>query len=572
MPAHRLVSNTIGIGQLINEKRHFKVPDHQRDYAWSIGEVEQYLEDLNNAMRENLEDYFLGLIVLVEPEDGKTWYILDGQQRLATTTMVYSAIRNWLQTNGFDKQANTIHNDYIAKLALRENEHEPRIVLNVNNREIFQEVVINPCDDAYLETKKKVAGRHTSNRKLIEAVTACKSYVAKIVESQCEMQDKRADVLYKLAEYIRDNVQVNCMAVPTTENAYVIFESLNNRGVDLSVLDLVKNYIFGQCGRNLEDVKNNWTKMLTFIGDRKADDFLKTFWSSRYGRIQRGKLFGELKRKYSNYTSVTELSSDLSEDAELYDALEISDSDIWREHSETSKKYIKTLSILGGLQTHPVILAALKKFDRNKMEKLLGRLVTLIVRYQLVGRGRTGRLEIKCTSIAPKIFNGQLKTPKTVWDELLEIIPSDDDFRNDFINYSETKSDRARYILTELEIVKREPGRTTELTPTPDPEILNLEHVLPKNPSQAWKDVLSDDKDILKDCKYRLGNLCLLDKSVNRQGAAAGFKTKVKTYISSELILTNTISNYSKWNRESINNRQREMAELAIKAWPINPS
>ena len=72
------------------------MPDHQRDFAWTDEEVEQFLNDVIGAIQDSEEDYFLGLVVVVKPgQVEKPWEVLDGQQRLATTTMVYAAIREW---------------------------------------------------------------------------------------------------------------------------------------------------------------------------------------------------------------------------------------------------------------------------------------------------------------------------------------------------------------------------------------------------------------------------------------------------------------------------------------------
>ena len=77
------------------------MPDHQRDFAWTDEEVEQFLNDVIGAIQDSEEDYFLGLVVVVKPgQVERPWEVLDGQQRLATTTMVYAAIRS-----GYSQQA-----------------------------------------------------------------------------------------------------------------------------------------------------------------------------------------------------------------------------------------------------------------------------------------------------------------------------------------------------------------------------------------------------------------------------------------------------------------------------------
>lgn len=574
MSSKYMKADVVGVGKLISERRNFRVPDHQRDYAWPPGAVEQFLEDIDTALKSNEPDYFIGLIVLVEPAADNSWQILDGQQRLATATMIYSAIRNWLIQNGFDKDAQKIQERYIGISELGEEKDRPRIALNVKDRNVFENAVANQVSDSYLEAQKKKSGRNSSTKKLIEATIACRKYIAELAKDSGVTIAAQSKQLFKLSDYLRDNVHVAYMDVASSGNAYVIFEALNDRGIDLSVLDLVKNYIFGTAGTDLSKAQYNWVKMTTLLADRKADDFLKVFWTSRYGRVQKGTLFNKIKAKYSNKTSVVKLSQELCEAVELYAALDSSDSDVWANHSEATREYIKTLTLLAGIQVRPILLSALFKLPSQKIERLLYWLVTLIVRYQTVGGGRTGRLEQQCASVAPKVFSGELKTPQAIWEELNSIVPKDDEFKDDFKAYTEATASKARYILTQLELAKwkkENPGKGIEKTPCSDPSILNLEHILPENPSNEWNKIVSTDKKIISECLHNIGNLCLLNKKANIKLGSSSFSTKAeKFYKTSDLITTRDLAvKYDEWNRSNIGLRALELAELAVEAWPI---
>ncbi len=116
MPESYMEARTQGIGDLIEHGRTFCVPDHQRDFAWRPGdEVEEFLDDIFGALSSGADEYFLGLIVLVDLGEGD-WEILDGQQRLATTTMTFAAIREWLHAAGLERDANKIQSDYVGLL------------------------------------------------------------------------------------------------------------------------------------------------------------------------------------------------------------------------------------------------------------------------------------------------------------------------------------------------------------------------------------------------------------------------------------------------------------------------
>jgi len=567
MNAAYMEARTYGVGQLISERRLFRVPDHQRDYAWTEDVVEQFLDDITRALSDESPDYFLGLLVLVGPRDPSVWEILDGQQRLATATMVYSAIRQWLLNAGFQKDADYIQSQFIGVTELGDSADKPRLTLNITNRKAFLDLVVSQCSDELLEARRQSAGRFSSDRRLVEAVQTCRRRIAERARAISGDPATQAKALYQLANYLRDNVKVVCVDVPSTANAYVIFESLNDRGLDLSVLDLVKNHMFGQAGDRLVEVQSGWTRMLAHIGDRQGDDFLKVFWTSRAGRIQRGRLFDEWREKYANQAAVVSLAEELADTAEEYSALEVPNHELWSEFSAACRDHLAVLSVLGSRQVHPIILAARRTFDPERMERLLGHLVTLIVRYQIVGRGRTGALEIHCARVAPQVFRGEINSPAKVWKALVDLVSPDDAFKADFQTFAETKPQRARYLLRQLELAERARcGRGGELAPA---ETLTLEHVLPRNPSNNWKEELRTDPE-LRSALHRLGNLCLIEEERGRALGSRGFEEKRKVYKESALALTVELSTkrFTSWGRDSIDTRQRAMAELAVLAWP----
>ena len=569
-------SSTGGIGSLILERRYFEVPLHQRAYAWKPAVVAQYFKDITAALDRGDSEYFVGLIVLVDTDDPEAarFRILDGQQRLATTTMIYSAIRNWLKVNGHNKDADKIKEAFLGVQEYGESEVDPRLVMNVENRAVFQEVVIDSCDDTVIARGTQAAGRHTSTRQLLEAVSLCRTLVSERAASPGEDREKQARALTDLTVYLRDHVQTTCLHVTSPEYAYTIFEALNDRGIDLSVLDLVKNHIFDKAGKSHEhQIQQNWTRMLAHLRNKKSDSFLKAFWTSRHGRIQRGKLFREIKKKYGGRGDALELSRELARVAELYANLETWDSDVWSGHSTTCRRFVEDLSILGSLQTHSVLLSSLERFTATQMEKLLRRLVTLIVRYQVVGRGRTGRLEIKAADVAEGIYSGRLSTPAKVWKELKYIVPPDDEFKDDFGTYSETKEARARYVLHRLEKeAQRAASPTTpmQFESISDPAKVNLEHILPKKPDDSWATILQDDDELHRVHLNRIGNMCLLATKPNRREAARSYPEKSSTYSESAFLLTNSIPQQVRsWNRDAVMQRQLVLSGLAIRAWPL---
>lgn len=574
MNTYFMESDTQGIGEFIQHKRFFCVPDHQRDFAWTDEEVEQFIDDIVGVLRNTDEDYFLGLIVVVEPGNDQVWEILDGQQRLATTTMVYAAIREWLYSAGFESDAIKLQEDFIGSRELGESEAAPRLILNINNRSAFREFVVDRNNDDFLASKHDMAPRYSSERLLIGAARVCRRRISKLASQSGQEPEIQANILFDLAKYLRDRVKIVVMKVASTANAYVIFETLNDRGLDLSVLDLVKNHLFGRSGTRLGEVQSNWIAMLSNLSGKKGDDFLKVFWTSRWGRIQRGKLFDEWRTKHNTLTSQgsTSLSADLDQASDRFSALEVPEHDVWNSYSNECKRAVKSLSVLGSRQTWPVMLAALEAFDPNEMERLLNHLIILTVRYQTIGKRRTGLLEIASARVARGVFTGELNSPQKVWQEYSPLVPGDDEFLEDFRRLEERKSARCRYILAELEkaeYIQCHPGKYPEKVPLW--EELTLEHVFPGNPGNEWSEEMKADPELIQEYVNRLGNLCLLHKKPNKEASNKGFSFKAhQVFANSELTLTSEIAKvYEKWDRSSIEHRQEHLGKLALTAWPL---
>lgn len=106
-----------GIGKLLMDNR-FWVPNHQRDYSWTQDEVELLFEDIEVALQKQSAVYFLGLMVFLHNAQGQL-VVLDGQQRLATAVIIFSAIRSWLnQYSEFQGDAAKIQEWFIGRSEL----------------------------------------------------------------------------------------------------------------------------------------------------------------------------------------------------------------------------------------------------------------------------------------------------------------------------------------------------------------------------------------------------------------------------------------------------------------------
>ena len=232
-----------GLGKLLMESR-FAVPNHQRDYSWTE-QVKQLFDDIDAAIDAHDPTYFLGLMVFMGSESGEL-IVLDGQQRLATGVIFISAVRSWLsQFSQHQKDANQIQEWFIGRSELGEKALQPRLIMNSANNQCFNDFIVEAVPTEHINTALERLKKQDRNRKLLEAALYCRERVAEVA-STIKNPDETAKRLIKIVVYLRDQANVARLIVSSEAAAFTIFETLNDRGLELSPLDLVKNYLFGK--------------------------------------------------------------------------------------------------------------------------------------------------------------------------------------------------------------------------------------------------------------------------------------------------------------------------------------
>jgi hypothetical protein len=152
-----------------------------------------------------------------------------------------------------------------------------------------------------------------------------------------------------------------------------------------------------------------------------------------------------------------------------------------------------------------------------------------------------------------------------------DVLPNDDQFREDFKTKQEKNNQKARYLLASLETQARRASRGAVAAAELEPSriSLTLEHIFPRSPGEKWSSLQAKEPEFADDYTYRLGNLCLLT-GVNRALGNKGFDRKRKVFAESDLLLTRDIAAYKEWDREAVEKRQAYMARLAAAYWRFN--
>ena len=212
----------------------------------------------------------------------------------------------------------------------------------------------------------------------------------------------------------------------------------------------------------------------------------------------------------------------------------------------------------------PLVLATLSKFDIGEAKKALQMFVAWSVRF-LITSTNWGTLERQFSEKAAQISAGVITDAKGLRTAMKQYVPVDEEFEVEF-SAASVNNAISRYLLHVLERSKAGVPQP-ELVANPNPDEVSLEHILPKNPTAGtWT---AFEPETVSIWAKKLGNLCLLSSDENGAATNAEFSSKNKIYAKSNLKLTAEIANYSKWDAKSIQERQKNLAKMAVKTWPI---
>ncbi len=548
-------------GMILKTDVRYKVPPHQRNFSWTLDEVKQLWDDFLEAIQEDRPEYFLGTIVVQDDPENKSRIIIDGQQRLATLTMILSGIRTVYREHG-DERAEEVYADYLGVRDRRTRVTEPRLALNVINEPVFQGMVIEDASDPDLTAAVKNRAAVSSN----QLVCAAMQYVRSVIRESSTANKKYETFLLELEDFIRDRVVMVLMLVRDEADAYLIFETLNDRGLDLSTSDLLKNYILGKAGNRLDAVRKQWEEMVFLLGTQNETQFLRHYWLSRYGVIRELHLYKEMKLKFSNQSRVLELMEELRDAADKYTAMSNVDHPFWKGHSSAVRRDLETLQLFGLSQFRPLLLSAMDKMTDSHIEKLVRMIVVLSMRFSIIGTLGTGNIEKAYSDAAIGVRSGKTNTPAKIFSNLKSIYPDDSKFEADFLQRAIGKAKLARYILGEIAAEKQE---SSILVVTEDEKKSTLEHIMPKTRSQEWLKAAKNEEEYLEYVN-RLGNLTLIERENNRAAANASFpRKKTEAFSQSNLLLTKDLCEYAAWTITEIQTRQAHLARYAIKIWAL---
>jgi uncharacterized protein with ParB-like and HNH nuclease domain len=563
------------IEQLFTGDTRYAVPKYQRSFAWGADEIEELWEDLMAAIAREGE-YFLGTMVLHRRQAGLL-EIIDGQQRLASITMIFSAIRNVFLASR-DARAEQIELSFLgAKDFSRDSALTPKLVLNYTNNESFVQHVLESRDLQTVEAVLRDKSLHPSNRLLLQAY---RFFLSRVTSEAAAKGTQADDFLVPLIDTLRSQVKLITIPVTSEEDANLFFESLNARGKELAISDLVKNRLYLETGDQVTRAQQLWEQMENELGRQPIPEYLRHYWIAKKAdaktvNVREKQLYRMIAQDIGGKKpNALRLLEDLRTSASDYSR--ISDYDLWPDDPAFDDAFADSLSdlrLFRVTQCNPLLLNAIQKFANSADIARTFRIVAnFSFRYFIVGNQSPGNLERVSAGIAREIRTGTYASPNHVADALRAVSP-DPAFRSDFsyATFPKSRGKIARYALAKLSnhLARRAKKGGGDLVVSPDARQVNLEHILPQDVPEPWRSNFPKGEDP-ETYVRRIGNLTLLNAKVNREVADASFAEKKRTALDVSAVPLNFyFRTINQWGPQQVDERQDNLAKTAIEVWKL---
>jgi hypothetical protein len=590
----------------------YRVPEYQREYVWTADEAIQLLDDINESIGDDGKQYFVGT-VLVAPDDSNEQAdeldLIDGQQRTTTFFLILCALRRrflrraqqpaieaLLATSYTDFEGNTI-----SRLRL-----EP---CYENATELVDFLRQFNGEDAELSDALAVAGlaRFGSSRRIADVFVAVSAYLQRNFPSDADLGRFWGHFANKVI-FIQIQTDVS--------SALKIFETINERGIGLNPMDLLKNLLFSKVSpKEFGKLKDKWSGVTTPLerDKQKPLRFLRYFIMANYEvRDPKGKNILREDDIYSWFTEKrnAEATGYVSDPFRFVDELRTNvDRYIAflrnRDSHDNPSVALANLRQLTGtaFSQHHVLLLAAAPCRPAVFEHLVAEIENFLF-YYLFTSSNTRELESLFSS-----WSAELRAIARVPDETAQRIALNDFVEMRFQSSMTARHDelrdalrrfrlggiqqyRSRYLLARIAQYVDMAFAGVKTRGSLDPYTkLEIEHILPRSPSDDLRESWTNN-GAHEYATYvnRLGNLALLEKPHNIVASNNFFDAKIKLYSKSGNYMTRSIAGlsevgmntsvteinrylgqYNVWDAAAIDRRTDLLIDLALHIWKTRP-
>ncbi|MBC6961833.1 MAG: DUF262 domain-containing protein [Nitrosomonas sp.] len=552
------------IRDIFKDSYQFEIPDYQRPYAWTTEQAGELFDDLISAMQDArvsgaTSQYFLGSIVLIKNDREPKSRVVDGQQRLTTLTMLFAVLRTVLPSAADDIT------DFLYKKgkAILGEKNEYRLTAREEDADFFRTNIQEP--DGIEQLVSNTAKLEDSRLRYRENATLLLDRVKAL-----QPGDQIA-----LLKFLANDCSLVVISTPDLEAAYRIFSVLNNRGLDLAPIDIIKAQVLGLIRTMAGDAKSTayakkWSGIESALGRDAFDDLFGHIRTIYAKQKQRATLVKEFQEHVTEYKKPIDLIDKVIEPyAEVWDFVRDADFEA-TEHAETINEHLSWLNRVDFKDWVPPALVYFKRF--RQQPKLLAEFFASLERltyFLLVTKvGINERIDTYAAltkEIEPDSFKGDLAA--------LTTLALTDAQKRKFVAaldgdiYADLPKARMALILR-LEALVRAPGVQFQ-------NAVSLEHVLPQTPPDGsdWLQWFPD-KGERDGWTHRLANLVPLDRSKNSSASNYDFAKKKDTYfrgkgIASPFVLTQEVRSEGAWTPTLLAKRQQCLVGKFKEHWNL---
>lgn len=544
--------------QLMGNGLRYEIPKFQRDYTWDTEQWDDLWQDIKALMSDEDEEHYMGYLVL-QTSNNKEFQIIDGQQRLTTMSILILSTLKCLKDlvdSNIDPENNQLRktnllNSYIGYVDPVTLISNNKLKLNRNSNDYYKQHLVLLKDLPLRNT-------NTSEKHMRECFNWYYDRIKK--------EYKTGEELAGFVDYIVDKLFFTVIEVTDQLNAFKVFETLNARGVQLSSSDLLKNHLFSVVDETqphiseIEELENIWSKIVGKLGEQKFEDYLRYYWNSISKSVGKKNLFKTIKSSIKTKQEVFGLIRNLNDTADIFLAIQNPEDDLWRDKPEIQKA-LRELKLFQIRQTYSLFMSGYRNLTSEGFSKLTKTCSVISLRYNIIGGLNPNAQEDVYNAVALKIESQK----KFLASDFQSIYVQDNSFENDFSTKEFKNTTRnhkiVKYLLAKIEIYEY----NSEIDV--DSDLFTIEHILPENADEEWGEFSYDE---INRSRFRIGNLTLLEKKLNREAAQKSFTEKCELFEKSQSKLTNSIpTKFSTWDEAKIATRQRMLAKHAKAIWKI---
>ena len=579
----------------------YRVPDYQREYVWGETnpkgeggeEVEQFLHDIyseyDSEAKTSSPEYFVGTIVVCRGDDD-VFELIDGQQRTTTSYLTLCAIRDAL-TELKQKVPDELCRQISASTVNDEGKEIERYRLDLqyeDSGDILEQFADGKASDASRDGTRSI-------RNIGNAYDSIREFLQTTLKND-------PDAIRKFHGYFTNKVKIIRIETPTIAKALKIFETINDRGVGLDAMDLLKNLLFMNTKPNeFQKLKDIWKSLTDEIYDAREKPlrFLRYYLLATYdvdNKLREDGIYDWFQKnegQTGHAANPIQFAKNLLEAATAYRHF-INDEDANGNHVQT----IANTRLLGGrsIKQHFVVLLAGRHLSKPSFEQLCQEVENTMCVWLMTGKTAKEyeRTIVKVAKELRSIEDSELEEflNRTLVDVRTKLRREFRDALRE-LGYWDIRRFRLRYLLSKMtQFIDLQAYGPSDSRNNLNDYISgsnDIEHILPVSPDKEAKDEFGEGADDWE-VNSLLGNLLLLESSINRSIQSGKYSEKKSKYQQSKFLLTKCqpdlkaaeigvsdritrtvqrLKAYNQWNHQNIIDRQNFLAKLSLKIWQI---